>query len=463
MRKKLTKDDFVRKAREKHGEKYGYDKAVYVNAHTKIKIYCKKCEKSFWQTPDKHSHGQGCPVCGGTKLLVKDDFVKEARKKHGNKYEYGRVNYVSSQTKVEIYCKKCKKYFWQEPSNHLQGHGCSTCGIKKQAESKIKTFNIERAKKVHGPKYDYSKFVYKGANTKGTIICPDHVPFEQTPDNHLHGHGCNRCSVEKRAKLKIATATEKFIKQVQELHKFKYDYSRFIYKKTGIKSTIICPIHGPFEQIPSSHLKGYGCPICAIGKKAELKVLIASSKFLERAKKVHGPKYDYSQFIYKKAKIRGTIICPDHGPFEQTPDKHLQGQGCPICSSSHGERDTRLVLKRKFGLKDTDMIKNKTYPDLIDINPLSYDIWLIKHNILIEYHGIQHYIAVPFFGGEEQLKIQRRHDRKKKAYAKKHGIKLIILKYTIETPEQIEEYLRKKLGPLIPISDSFTKSWGKKS
>ena len=55
-------------------------------------------------------------------------------------------------------------------------------------------------------------------------------------------------------------------------------------------------------------------------------------RFIEKALGVHGLIYDYSKSVYKKATSKVTIICKDHGEFEQTPNNHLsQKSGCPKC------------------------------------------------------------------------------------------------------------------------------------
>ena len=121
--------------------------------------------------------------------------------------------------------------------------------------------------------------------------------------------------------------TEEFIKRAEEIHgKGKYDYSRVEYKNNYTKITIICPIHGEFEQRPNSHLSGYGCPNCSNERKRS-----NTEEFIRKAREVHGDKYDYSKVVYKGALIKVTIICPIHREFEQRPNDHLRGKGCAKC------------------------------------------------------------------------------------------------------------------------------------
>ena len=114
---------------------------------------------------------------------------------------------------------------------------------------KTKEF-IAKAKAVHGDKYDYSKVNYVNSFTKVTIICPKHGEFEQTPNLHLKSQGCPNCYGNKKMTI------EEFIKRAKEVHGDKYDYSKVKYVNALTKVTIICPIHGEFEQTPAKHLLG---------------------------------------------------------------------------------------------------------------------------------------------------------------------------------------------------------------
>ena len=202
MTKRKTKEEFIKEATENHKDKYDYSKAYYVNSRTKVCIICPK-HGEFWQTPHAHNQGQGCPTCGlekrsEKKTSTKEEFIQKARKVHGDKYAYSKVEYVNAHSKVCIICSKHDHgEFWQKPSNHLSGKGCPNCGIEKNAKNQAlstKEF-IKKAKKVHKDKYDYSNVNYVGSHTKVCIICPEHGEFEQRPSNHLRGDGCQTCNL----------------------------------------------------------------------------------------------------------------------------------------------------------------------------------------------------------------------------------------------------------------------------
>ena len=186
-----------------------------------------------------------------------EEFVNEANKIHNGKYDYSKVNYIDSNTKVCIICP-IHGEFWQTPINHLCGKGCRECGIeniKKKQRLTVEEF-VEKATKKHKGKYDYSKVEYVNNHTKVCIICSEHGEFWQTPNDHLTGYGCPKCGGT--CKLN----TEMFITKAKSMHKEKYDYSKVVYVDAKTKVCISCPEHGEFWQVPYSHLQGSGCPKC---------------------------------------------------------------------------------------------------------------------------------------------------------------------------------------------------------
>ena len=185
---------------------------------------------------------------------------------------------------------------------------------------------IDRARAIHGDKYGYAFSVYQSAHTKVFIHCPEHGVFEQTPTNHLKGQGCSGCSGNTKH------SNESFIEKAKEVHGHKYDYSMVEYVNAATKVKIVCPEHGVFEQTPAAHLHGAGCPEC-VGLKKH-----TNESFIEKAKAVHGHKYDYSLVKYTGNKNKVTVFCYEHGVFEQTPAAHLSGRGCPGCMSCGFDR-----------------------------------------------------------------------------------------------------------------------------
>ena len=130
--KKITKtlETFINEAREIHGNKYDYSKFIYTGINKKGIIIC-PVNHEFEQTPSNHLSGQGCRKCGRIVCANKqrktlDKFIEDARKMHGDKYDYSLVNYVMAHTKVCIICPSNHK-FWQPPNQHIHGAGCPYC------------------------------------------------------------------------------------------------------------------------------------------------------------------------------------------------------------------------------------------------------------------------------------------------------------------------------------------------
>ena len=223
------------------------------------------------------------------------EFIESAKRIHGDRYDYSKVEYVNNLTKVCIICPEHGE-FWQTPGNHINGNrprGCPVCGIIETNRKNTYTIDefIEKARKVHGDKYDYSKVEYKGSSVKICIICPEHGEFWQTPSSHLTGCGCPYCSGNAK------DTTKTFIEKAENVHNYKYDYSSVEYINSQTPIKIICPIHGEFIQLPNNHLsKEYGCPKCSrITSRKENEVydflcgLIGSDKITRNTRSIIPP------------------------------------------------------------------------------------------------------------------------------------------------------------------------------
>lgn len=177
---------------------------------------------------------------------------------HGDKYDYSKFEYHRMKDKSTIICKLHGE-FRQSAEKHILGRGCPICGniAKNKNRTITKDKFIERANIIHNGKYDYSRVKFKNLHDKIDIICPKHGLFKQIAYDHLDGHGCNKCVIE-QSKLMLSD----FIRRSNEIHNFKYDYSKTIINGINSDVTIICPKHGEFTQNVGTHLKGCGCPKC---------------------------------------------------------------------------------------------------------------------------------------------------------------------------------------------------------
>lgn len=276
---KCSNKTFVANSKKIHGNRYDYSKVKYVNNYTKVIIICKK-HGEFKQRPFAHiNQGQGCRKCtiDGSKTTP-ESFIERANKVHDNKYDYSKTKYINRITKVTIICKQHGE-FEQRPYCHIgQKQGCPSCGnINKgtQINFSRKPLSygekvycrltnesiIERANKIHNNKYDYSKMNYVKNAIKIEIICPivqDNKPhglFTQTAYAHFSGQGCPKCK-NNNIGNKLRKTNAEFIKQANEVHNNRYDYSKVNLINVNTKIDIICKIHGVFTQTPSHHLQG---------------------------------------------------------------------------------------------------------------------------------------------------------------------------------------------------------------
>jgi hypothetical protein len=489
---KKTTESFIQTAREIHGDEYSYEKVNYINNKTKVVITC-ETHGDFVQTPSNHiGLKQGCGKCGGTSKLTSEDFIEKAKQIHGDKYHYDKVKYINNRTKVIITCP-IHGNFEQSPNSHIDGNGCLKCsGAKKLSKEEF----VEKAKQIHGEKYNYDKVKYINNRTKVIIICPIHGDFEQSPTGHLQqGQGCSSCSGKKKkttekfiqdaikihekkfsyekvnyinnsTKVVITCEThgdfeqtpknhlngkgcdkcsgtykitsEKFIEAAKQIHADKYSYDRINFVNTKTKVFITCPSHGDFEQTPNNHLQGQGCSFCS-GKKKKNTV-----EFIEEAKQIHNEKYQYDKVNYVSRKAKVVITCPFHGDFKQAPNNHIQGQGCPRCKTSRGEAEIETVLKKLKIKFETQF----TFDDCIDKKKLPFDFAVfINGKIgLIEFHGQQHYDRVYFGNTNEQHEEAKKRDNIKVQYAKNKRISLLIIPYNeIDTiQETVEKFVREK-------------------
>jgi len=340
---------------------------------------------------------------------------------------------------------------------------------------------IQKAKEIHGDKYNYSKVEYKHSKQKVCIICPKHGEFWQIPSNHFSNYGCTKCGIiQKSQKLTLTTeefiqkaklihgdkynylkveyknnntkvciicpehgefwqnpihhlkkhgcpkckncyvpTTEEFIQKAKEIHGDKYDYSKVEYKHSQQKICIICPEHGEFWQIPNHHLKKHGCPKCVNVYSP------TTEEFIQKAKLIHGDKYNYLKVEYKNNNTKVCIICPEHGEFWQTPNSHLNNTGCPKCQRSLGEEAIEKWLKENNILYETQ----KRFKECRNILPLPFDFYLPNNNICIEFDGEQHFQPIKYWRNNNYFNEIQKHDQIKNEYCQKNNIKLIRISY----------------------------------
>lgn len=278
-------------------------------------------------------------------------------------------------------------------------------------------------------KFDFSNYI--NTHSKIDVVCDKGHKTQPVVKNLSKGHGCRICSYDtiasKQTKSKIS-----LIDEFRNIHGDRYDYSKFNYIRNRIPSTIICPEHGEFEQSATSHLRGNGCPSCSGNRR------LTNIDFVKKAKEIHTIPYNYELVEYENSHKKVKILCPKHGEFEQTPNSHLSGKGCPKCKQSVGEN----LIERFLIRNNINYIPQKKFSNCRYINVLLFDFYLPDYNTCIEFNGIQHYKPIEVFGGQEAYELNVKRDIIKKSFCDEQGIKLIVIKQDrkhIDTSDVLEQ------------------------
>lgn len=194
--RKLTQEEFIEKANKIHNNKYNYSLSNYSMNKIPVTIICPE-HGVFNQRPNNHMLGQGCYRCGKyitKKITTNEEFIKKAKKVHGEKYDYSKINYIRDKSKIEIICR-LHGVFKQSPNNHLRGQDCPSCFPHNKKKTKEEF--IQNAQKIHKNRYCYDDIEYQSRDKKVKIKCSTHGMFMQSPYAHLFGQGCPLCRESK--------------------------------------------------------------------------------------------------------------------------------------------------------------------------------------------------------------------------------------------------------------------------
>jgi Zn finger protein HypA/HybF involved in hydrogenase expression len=277
--------NYLEECKKTHNNKYDYSLSIFKGVHYKIKIIC-PIHGEFEQRLDIHLKGSSCKKCHINKIkFIKNEnsnYIDECKSIHNNKYNYSLTEYTNMNDNIKIICPK-HGVFEQKLYRHKKGSGCQKCFFDKLRLT-IEDF-IEKSKKIHGDKYDYSLVEYINHMTNVKIICSKHGVFEQTPNNHLTGDSCPKCS--KNYQL----SKDETINIANIKHNNKYDYSLTTFDNTHQKVKIICPIHGIFEQNIYQHININGCPKCN-------KKIMNTEHFISLSRDIHNDKYNYNKSVF---------------------------------------------------------------------------------------------------------------------------------------------------------------------
>jgi len=441
----------------------------------------------------------------GTKLTT-EEVIKRIKETHGDTYDLSKFVYTTQRSKSIFICKEHGE-FLSQPKEVWGGTGCPICGKEKFVKP-ISNWDDVKQKilSIHGDVYDFDVTSYMGVGKEMGVTCRvhEHTWFPR-PIELIIGHGCPKCRYVKSGE-KLRTTVDDFIKRSRRTHGDRYDYSKVHQFKSLKKEnvTIICSIHGEFEQNPYSHFTGSNCPNCVLDNMSD-NLTTPWSEVLKSFLEVHGDKYEYHSGNYVNSSSRIEIVCPEHGQFEQNVTSHKHGQGCPKCgrdriSSSlttpweevlesfrkthrdeysynpesytllespmemvckkHGRfeqtpKNHRMgsgcpVCKSSRGEKEIEFLlreqeiefeHQKKFPDLSKY--YRYDFFIPSINTIVEYNGLQHYEPIEHFGGIKSLRNTQKRDKIKKLYCLDNGINYEIIRFDEDIQVRMGEILKK--------------------
>lgn len=273
---------------------------------------------------------------------------------------------------------------------------------------------------------DFSKFDVATRKTLGELICKNCDRIFKTSINTLierKNSPCTRCGT------KIPLIYEYFVDRAKYKHKEFYLYHKVVagtFHKFH-KVTISCPEHGDFQQLPSNHLGGQGCPKCK-PQKLKKALMANPDEFIEQCKAIHKNYYSYEEAVYGGALKNIKIKCPKHGFFHQKAKNHKNGLGCSKCSSSFGEKKIEEFLEKN----GVEYYPQKIFKDCLHKKKgrLRFDFFIPSLNLCIEFQGVQHFKAIKYWGGEVGFQEQKIRDQIKRDYCKTNNIKLLEIAYS---------------------------------
>lgn len=266
---------------------------------------------------------------------------------------------------------------------------------------------------------------WKGAAAKYWFVCEKHGKYFQEYNSHNNGNGCPDCAGNFRLTIQEAEKRHSDLVKGQ------------IWKGVAEKYRFVCKEHGKYSQIYNDHNRGHGCPDCGGYVRLTTKKMEKEHSDMVRGQTCKGARAKY------------WFVCGKHGEYFQEYNNHDQGQGCPICSESKGEKEVARVLG-SFGLFFS---REKSFFTCRNSFPLRFDFYIPGFQMLVERHGRQHYQPVDFAGrgkkwADQQLKDTQHRDDIKKRWAKSNGYKLVIISHRVKN---IEQYFSKRCSELSQV------------
>ena len=366
----------------------------------------------------------------GSKKKTHEEFIKELKIANPNIEIIEK--YIKSDVNIRCKCLICNHIWSVRPNNLLHGRGCPICGKAKQVKSqtisiddflnKIKNLNVELIGE------------YKGISKNTDFRCKlDGYIWSCRPFHILKGHGCPKCANN------IRKSHNDFIKELAIINPNISILNKYINNKIHVECE--CKLCGcKWNSKPSNLLSlKRGCPKCSKNKKKSHDEFVAEMNLVNPDIEIIGQYKNSATKILCKCKL-------DNHEWYGTPNALCHGVGCPMCSTSKGEKEIAIFLNQKQYSYETQ----KEFTNLRGVGNgnLSYDFYLPQFKILIEYQGVQHERPVDFTGdgynySNNEFKKQQEHDKRKREYAKDYGYELIEIWY--HDFNNIKEILNKEL------------------
>lgn len=357
-------------------------------------------------------------------------------------YDYCKDNNLDLPQEGQTYTNLHNKYIYicpkhgeyeQSWSEHKNGHGCRKCQYT-TINKKDDSYFIDKLKAKFKGSVKINRIYRKDKRVYGNFTCNKHnYNYDRLVNSMLdkrRGNLCPMCAKENKIKNRTGKTSlknpEQYLKECKEKG-YDLPIEKYINNYTKIKHK--CSKGHIYEQTPNIHLQGHGCKYCLNTTLDDYKIIWGDLNLDKPIDKTYVDNNHKMKFICKKGHI-----------YEQSPNQH-KFYGCPVCDESHGEKYIRNYLDKNH----IEYIPQKKFKNLKDKLYLSYDFYLPDYNILIEYQGIQHYQAEDYFGGKKQFEKQQYHDNLKREYAKENGYKLLELKYTLDTQELVDNYLKRRI------------------
>lgn len=347
----------------------------------------------------------------------------------GDKYNYSQTVYKPDNEYINVICRK-HGLFTINCGNFKNKHGCKVCDNENKSYTNdkfLKDVNI-----IKGDWYEPITEAHGVEKQKVIILCKTCGNlFSTTPRNFLKSKSCPYCKPRKLTE-------ENFIKRIDDIYHGSLKYIKG-FKNVRSKVVMKCECGAEIIKSAEHFLLGVQCPYCSTASNKPL----TQNDFIQRAKEIHGDKYDYSLVeyngLYNNVKIKCNIC---NRVFYQKPLYHIYySSGCS-CRSSKGEEKIAALLDQY----KINYIRQHKFKDLKTGERLSsclkLDFYLPDKNLVIEFNGAQHYEAVDIWGGEEDFKLRQKYDQMKKDYCKKNGISFVEIPYwNFEKMEEIIVHL----------------------